>query len=58
MNHSERRMTHALTDWIVDYAVTHPLKDEAAILAELKLQLATKAEAIFRAKFPPIMGPI
>jgi hypothetical protein len=59
VTHTERRLDHMLADWIGEqfHAAPAGLTD-AEILAAIQARLASKAEAIFRKRYPPIMGPV
>ncbi len=58
MTHTERRLDHTLADWIAEQFHAAPAgATDAEILANIRLKMDAKVSAIFKAKYPPIMGP-
>ena len=55
-SHTERRLDHALTEWVKERTHANPAASDAEILADLRLRMDAKVAATFRAAFPPIMG--
>ena len=57
-SHSERRLDHALTEWVNELTHANPAASDAEILADLRLRMDAKLVATFRAAFPPLCGPV
>jgi hypothetical protein len=58
MTHTERRLDHALTEWVKEYTHSNPNATDDEVLAGLRLRMDAKIAATFKAAFPKIMGPI
>ena len=57
MTTTERRLDHALTEWVKEYTHANPGKPDAEVLAGMRLRLDAKIAATFKAVFQ-IMGPV